>query len=145
MAPGTHITGGVAQDSPAPGADSLGTALPCFDSAGICALAGSGTPGSSNNFFPGGQEFYTVSSGTSHAAPAVAGAAALVRQYFLNTISNPPSAAMTKAYLMNSARYLAGVGANDSLWSGNQGMGEANLGMAFDGVRADRTRPSSRR
>jgi len=29
---------------------------------------------------------------------------------------------------------MTGVGANDSLWSNNQGMGEANLGMAFDGV-----------
>jgi len=24
---------------------------------------------------------------------------------------------MTKAFLMNSARYMTGVGANDSLWS----------------------------
>src|ERR1043166_4984359 len=41
---------------------------------------------------------------------------------------------MTKAYLMNSARYMTGANANDDLWSDNQGMGEMNLGMAFDGV-----------
>jgi hypothetical protein len=41
---------------------------------------------------------------------------------------------MTKAYLMNSARYLTGTGANDKLWSNSQGMGELDLGMAFDGV-----------
>src|ERR1051325_7017826 len=48
--------------------------------------------------------------------------------------SHPTSPAMTKAFLMNSARYLTGSGANDSLWSNNQGMGEVNLGTAFDGV-----------
>jgi len=41
---------------------------------------------------------------------------------------------MTKAFLVNSARYLNGSGANDSLWSNNQGMGEVNLGTAFDGT-----------
>jgi hypothetical protein len=41
---------------------------------------------------------------------------------------------MTKAYLMNSARYMTGASANDKLWSANQGMGELNLGAAFDGA-----------
>jgi hypothetical protein len=41
---------------------------------------------------------------------------------------------MTKAYLINSARYMTGVSANDELWSANQGMGEVNLGTAFDGA-----------
>ena len=48
--------------------------------------------------------------------------------------SPPPSAAMTKAFLMNSTRYMTGTGANDNLWSNNQGMGLMDLGMAFDGV-----------
>ena len=39
---------------------------------------------------------------------------------------------MTKAYLMNSARYLTGSGANDNLCSVNQGMGALDLGTAFD-------------
>src|SRR5262249_1820300 len=80
------------------------------------------------------QEWYTTSSGTSHSTPCVAGGCALLRQYFINNNTNPPSPAMTKAYLMNSARYMTGASANDSLWSNNQGMGEMNLGTAFDGV-----------
>ena len=39
---------------------------------------------------------------------------------------------MTKAMLMNSARYMTGTGANDTLWSNSQGMGEMNLGDAFN-------------
>ncbi len=64
----------------------------------------------------------------------MAGACALLRQSFLNRALNPPSPALTKAWLVNSARYLNGIGANDSLWSPNQGMGAANLGAAFDTV-----------
>ena len=39
---------------------------------------------------------------------------------------------MTKALLMNSARYMTGVGANDTLPSNNQGMGEINFNSFFD-------------
>ena len=134
VAPGIHITGGVPQNSPPPSPLSLGSALDCFDALGVCALPNSGTTGNTNNFFPLGQQFYTESSGTSHATPVVAGACALVRQYFINNSLAVPSPAMTKAFLMNSARYLTGSDANDNLWSPNQGMGEVNLGTAFDGV-----------
>ena len=127
MAPGTRITGGVAQ-AKNPGA--LGTADPCFlsDNSGVCGGAGG------NLFFPAGQQFYTTSTGTSHSTPAVSGGCALLRQYFINQGWSPPSAAMTKAFLINSARYMTGPGANDTLWSDNQGMGEMDLGMAFDGA-----------
>ncbi len=134
VAPGIHITGGVPQTVPPPSPFSLGSAISCFDAFGVCALPNSGTLGNTNNFFPLGQQFYTVSSGTSHSTPVVSGACALVRQYFINNSLNAPSPAMTKAFLMNSARYLTGAGANDDLWSPNQGMGEVNLGVAFDGV-----------
>jgi PKD repeat protein len=134
VAPGTHITGGVAQNSPPPSPAGTGSALACFAASGVCGLQGSGGIGNANNFFPLSQQFFTESSGTSHSTPALAGCCALLRQYFINTGRNAPSPAMTKAYLMNSTRYLTGVGANDALWSNNQGMGEANLGMAFDGV-----------
>ncbi len=126
MAPGTHISGGVYQ-SPCPATN--GTAAECFlsDASGIC--------GTSNSlFFPDSQEFFTVSSGSSQAAAAVSGGCALLRQYFINQSSNPPSPAMTKAYLMNAARYMTAVATNDDLWSNSQGMGEVNLGSAFDGV-----------
>lgn len=134
VAPGTHITGGVPQVTPPPSSSGTGNAISCFDANGVCGLPGSGGVGNTNNFFPLGQEFYTVSSGTSHATPAVSGACALVRQYFINNSLAAPSPAMTKAFLINSARYLTGVNANDTLWSKSQGMGEVNLGTAFDGV-----------
>jgi subtilisin-like proprotein convertase family protein len=124
-APGTHVSGGVAQTSN-PG--TLGTANTCFNGTGVSG----GTGGSS--FFPAGQEFFSSSSGTSHSTPGVVGGCALIRQYFINNFSGPPSPAMTKAYLINSARYMTGTGANDTLPSNNQGMGAMNLGTAFDGV-----------
>jgi len=124
MAPGTHVSGGVAEESD-PGV--TGTALACYNGTGVSGGVG-------NLFFPPGQQFFTTSSGTSHATPCVSGGCALVRQYFLNNFSNPPSPAMTKAFLINSARYMTGLNANDTLWSDNQGMGEMNLGMAFDGA-----------
>ncbi|WP_233261948.1 S8 family serine peptidase [Vitiosangium sp. GDMCC 1.1324] len=130
MAPGTHVSGGVAQTAgqrASPPAIATGQALSCFDATGVCA-------GPSSNYFPVTQQWYTASSGTSHSTPAVAGATALLRQYFINQGVTPPSPAMTKAYLMNSTRYMTGVGANDSLYSNNQGMGLMDLGMAFDGV-----------
>lgn len=121
VAPGTHISGGVAQTaSPA----ATGTADACYNGTGVCGGVGS-------NFFPAGQQFYTASTGTSHSTPCVSGGAALIRQYFINQGLTPPSPAMTKAMLMNSARRLTGTGANDTLWSNSQGMGLMNLGDLF--------------
>ncbi|HWD91106.1 MAG TPA: S8 family serine peptidase [Verrucomicrobiae bacterium] len=134
VAPGIHITGGVPQVTPPPSPAGLGEAISCFDAEGVCALPQSGTLGNTNNFFPLGQQFYTESSGTSHSTPVVAGACALIRQFFINGNLNAPSPAMTKAFLINSARYMTGLGARDSLWSPSQGMGEVNLGTAFDGA-----------
>ncbi|QUV81077.1 S8 family serine peptidase [Chloracidobacterium sp. D] len=150
VAPGTHVTGmtyvAAGADPTAP-LNNLGAADPNFRASGVCALPGSGTAGSPNNFFPfsPAQRWYTTSSGTSHSCPAVAGGAALVYQQFINNPgyigahrtpsgSAPPSPAMVKAYLMNTARYMTGTGANDTLWSNSQGMGMMNLGTAFNGV-----------
>lgn len=131
MAPGTHVSGGVAQaagQQAQPPAVAAGQALACFDATGVCAGP------SGNDFWPLGQQWYTASSGTSHSTPAMAGGAALLRQYFINQGMTPPSPAMTKAYLMNSARYMTGTGANDDLYSNSQGMGLMDLGRAFDGT-----------
>lgn len=122
-APGSHVTGGVIQ---ALNAGVNGTADACFTGSGISG-------GVQSKFFPPNQQFFSASSGTSHSVPCASGACALLRQYFINHLWNPPSPAMTKAYLMNSARYMTGVNARDTLWSDNQGMGEVNLGTAFDG------------
>jgi hypothetical protein len=124
VAPGTHVSGGLVQVA-SPGVN--GQADVCFSGSGICG-------GLASNFFPAGQQFFTASSGTSHSAPAVAGASALLRQFFINQSLTPPSPAMTRAYLINSTRYLTGVGAADALWSVGQGMGSVHLGTAFDGA-----------
>ncbi len=132
VAPGTHITGGVGQSVLT--TNGNGTAISCFKATGVCGLPGGGTNGNPNNFFPLGQQFYSTSSGTSHSTPGVVGACALLRQYFINATLTPPSPAMTKAFLVNSARYMTGTFAGDNLPSANQGMGAVNLGTAFDGV-----------
>ncbi len=109
VAPGTHIEGGIPQSN--------------YDGSTVC-----------DKYYPAGQTLYGWSSGTSHSCPAVAGGSALVYQDFLNKGRPAPSPAMVKAYLMNSASYMSGVGANDSLPSNSQGMGRMNLGRAFDDV-----------
>ena len=150
VAPGTHVTGmsfvAVGQNPTSP-VNGLGAADAAFRADGVCGMPGGGTAGSLNNFFPliPAQKWYTTSSGTSHSTPAVAGSAALIYQQFLNnpnyiganrTPPGPaaPSPALVKAYLTNSARYMTGISANDTLPSNNQGMGSVNLGTAFDGV-----------
>lgn len=53
---------------------------------------------------PGHEDLYVFQSGTSHAAPQVSGAAALVRQHLIHDLNWPnPSAALVKATLLNSA------------------------------------------
>ncbi len=109
VAPGTHIQGAASQASG-------------YDGSGVC-----------DPYQPSGQTLYAASSGTSHSTPAVAGAASLVYRYYQDHFGGtPPSPAMVKAYLLNSTRYLTGVSANDTLPSNNQGLGEIDLGRAFD-------------
>src|SRR5882724_845999 len=132
MGPGTHDSGGVFQASLAnPPGSGNGQHGACFDGSGVC-----GGPNPSI-YWPLGQEWYTASSGTSHSCPATAGTAALIRQNFINQGLTPPSPAIVKALIMNSARYMTGAGANDTLWSNNQGMGEVNLNSYFDIFESD--------
>lgn len=118
MAPGTHVQGPASQS-------------PNYDGGGVC-----GNGGLDNRYYPLGQTLYTWSSGTSHSTPAVAGAAQLAWEYYQHVLRPgvTPSPAMVKALLINGARYLTGVSANDALPSPNQGWGDANLGMLTDGV-----------
>ncbi len=109
VAPGTHVQG--------PASQSLD-----YSGVGVC-----------DTYYPPGQTWYAASSGTSHSAPAVAGAVSLFYRYYQDHFGRPaPSAAMTKAYLTNSARYLSGPA--DSLPSPQQGLGLADLGRMFDGA-----------
>ncbi|WP_394833303.1 S8 family serine peptidase [Pendulispora rubella] len=109
VAPGTHVIAGVPQSN--------------YDGSSVC-----------DKYFPAGQTLYGWSSGTSHSTPGIAGAATLVYQDFLNKGRPAPSPAIVKAYLLNSATRMAGVGANDTLPSNNQGWGRVNLSRAFDSV-----------
>jgi hypothetical protein len=110
VAPGTHVTGARSQASG-------------YTGGGVCGPD-----------YPAGQSVYTWSSGTSHSCPAVAGGAAIVRQFFQQSAGHAPSPAMIKAYLANSATYMTGALANDTLPSNNQGWGLMSLGRALDGV-----------
>jgi subtilisin family serine protease len=110
-APGTHIQGAASQD-------------PFYGGTGVCGPLN----------YPEGQTLYTWSSGTSHSTPAVAGAAALVRQFFQNSTGHAPSPAMIKAFLTNSTTYMTGNLAGGSLPGVNQGWGLANVGRALDDV-----------
>jgi hypothetical protein len=108
VAPGTRISGAASQD-------------PAYDGSGVCG-----------EYYPSGQTLYTWSTGTSHSAPAVSGAASLIYRYYQDHFGGqPPSPAMLKAYLIQSTRYLSGVGANDTLPSNSQGFGEVYLERAF--------------
>ena len=86
-----------------------------------------------DKYHPPNQMLYAASSGTSHATPAVAGAASLLTYFYQEQgATASPSPAMVKAYLVNTARYLNGAGAGDTLPSNNQGYGAVDLGIAFD-------------
>lgn len=115
QAPGTHVSGGVAQASQI--YTGPGAAIAGFTAGGVCA-----GPGASD-FWPLGYQWTTASSGTSHSTPATAGVGALIRQHFINLGQPVPSPALTKALLTNSARYMTGLSANDNLFSNSQGMG----------------------
>ena len=118
VAPGTHITGA----SPQHGG---------YTGASVC----------DKNF--GGSSFYSLVSGTSQATPHVAGAAALLRDWYVRQV-NPqaPSPALTKAILVNTAVDLAGgdSGKGSSIPSApntDQGWGRVSIGAALDGTQRE--------
>ena len=114
VAPGTHIQGPASQD-------------PDYTGNEICGAASG-----DKRYYPPGQSLYTWSTGTSHAAPAVAGAAQLAWERYTRLLSTAPSPAMVKAMLLNEPRYLNGTGSGDTLPSPNQGWGMPDLGKTFD-------------
>ncbi|MEW6131429.1 MAG: S8 family serine peptidase [Acidobacteriota bacterium] len=115
VAPGSHITGVVTQDSV--------YATKPIANIGVC-----------DRYFPSGQTLYTWSSGTSHAAPSVAGGAALAFQWLKNRRGAEPSSALVKALLLNSTTYLTGKDANDNLPGAKQGWGLMNVARMFENV-----------
>ena len=115
VAPGTHITGASPQHAGYTGGSVCDTTF-------------------------GGSSFYSLVSGTSQAAPHVAGAAALLRDWYVRAV-NPqaPSPALTKAILVNTAVDLAGgdSGKGSSIPAApntDQGWGRVSIGAALDGT-----------
>ncbi len=126
VAPGTHIQGPASQDV-------------AYSSVSLYALGVCGASSGDFHYYPNlvstppsSQTLYTWSSGTSHAAPAVAGAAQLTYQRFVQAGVVAPSPAMVKAMLLNSPRYLNGSSSGDRLPSPNQGWGMPDLTSTFD-------------
>ena len=117
-APGTHVFGAASTASG-------------FFGQGLCAGPGV--------YQPPDQSFYTWSSGTSFSAPHIAGAASLVRRFFVSRnllgANKAPSPAMTKAYLLNSATYMSGDNAGGNLPGERQGWGLVDLSRAFDSAK----------
>lgn len=114
VAPGTRIMGGVPQ-----GSTYLDNLFGC------------------EKYYPNPSQagLHTWVSGTSHAAPAVSAAAALLLHKYRQL-----SPALIKAWLMNSATRLRGAGTQDrctarsDLTTNTQGMGRLDLDRAFDGT-----------
>ncbi len=118
VAPGTFIQGAASQ--------------PAFNGSGVCGAAGNNfkAPGT-DALFPAGSA-YTWSSGTSHSTPATAGVCSLVHEFLPRVYGvGSPSPALTKAYVLHSARHLSGAGANENLPGNNQGFGLVDMGLGF--------------
>jgi subtilisin-like proprotein convertase family protein len=117
VGPGTHIVGTKPQHGD-------------YTGEGVCT----GT-------FPVGSAFYSISSGTSHSTPAIAGIAALFREWYRQNVgggTTVPSPAMTKAVIAQSGTDLVGGnngagGANTSVPNQIQGWGLANIQRALAG------------
>jgi hypothetical protein len=69
------------------------------------------------------------SSGTSHAAPQIAGVAALFTQYWKNThVGQYPSPSLVKAAILNTAQEMNGLTTNTAtIPNGNEGWGRINM------------------
>jgi hypothetical protein len=133
VAPGRHIQGAASKD-------------PAYNGNGVCGgFTNKFAPGSrdpNHKFYPNPsqngitQTLYTWSSGTSHATPAVAGAAALLYNRYEQIWRSgaKPSPALLKALILNSARYLEGEGTGGTLPGGGQGWGGVELQTILSGA-----------
>ncbi len=76
---------------------------------------------------------HSYSSGTSHAAPQVAGAAALFTQFWKSTNSGEfPSPSLVKAAILNTGQEMNGSLTNTPIPNGNEGWGRMNMRLMFN-------------
>ncbi|HUF02953.1 MAG TPA: S8 family serine peptidase, partial [Aridibacter sp.] len=76
---------------------------------------------------------HVYSGGTSHAAPQVAGVAALFTQFWKNNNGGQlPSPSLVKAAILNSGQEMNGFGSNTPLPNGDEGWGRVNMKLIFD-------------
>ncbi|MBK9215855.1 MAG: S8 family serine peptidase [Chloracidobacterium sp.] len=95
---------------------------------GYITGGGAGSGASTFGFVPGTSNNILYSSGTSHAAPQVAGAAALFTQAWKeNNSGNNPSPALIKAAILNTGQEMTGVNVGTAIPNGNEGWGRINL------------------
>jgi hypothetical protein len=72
--------------------------------------------------------FHRYSTGTSHAAPHIAGAAALFTQFWKQqSFGQNPSPALVKAAILNTAQEMNGFGSDTPIPNGNEGWGRINM------------------
>ena len=72
-------------------------------------------------------------SGTSHAAPQIAGMAALFTEWWLETsLGNRPSPALVKAAIINTAQDMNGNLTGAAIPNGNEGWGRANMKLMLN-------------
>lgn len=97
-----------------------------------------GARAGSGSMFTGNIDAHvSYASGTSHAAPQVAGAAALFTQYWKNQNGGVnPSPALVKAAIINTAQDMNGANSGAATPNGGEGWGRVNLKNMFNtGVR----------
>lgn len=83
--------------------------------------------------YPGNAQ-YAFMGGTSMAAPLISGCAALVREYYVKDREHEPSAALLKATLINSTKWLTGIDAvadHSDLPNHHQGFGSIYMPWAI--------------